>query len=65
MKKFFALAIVVVALASCKKDYTCECTILGVTTPTEIKDAKKADAEDACNALDVAAKLTGGSCTLK
>ena len=65
MKKVLLAVAVVAILASCKKDYTCECTILGVTTPTEIKDAKKADAEDACNALDVAAKLTGGSCTLK
>jgi hypothetical protein len=65
MKKILALSIVVASLASCKKDYTCDCTIAGQTTSTPINDAKKADAEDACNALDVAAKLAGGSCTLK
>ena len=53
------------ALASCKKDYTCDCTISGQTVSTQIKDAKKKDAKDACDALGVAATLSGGSCSLK
>jgi hypothetical protein len=65
MKKVLTIGLLVLALASCKKDYTCECTIAGVTVPTEIKDAKKADAEATCNTADVDAKLLGGSCTLK
>jgi hypothetical protein len=65
MKKVFAVVAVVALLASCKKDYTCKCTAAGVTTNIEIKDAKKADAEDACNASGVTYGLLGGSCTLE
>lgn len=43
------------ALTSCKKDYTCDCTykIAGMDAEQsysfDIKDAKKKDAEDACD----------------
>ncbi len=63
MKKFFALAIVVVALASCKKDYTCECSDSIFTV--EIKDAKEADAKEACDAVNELAEAAGESCALK
>ena len=68
MKKVF-LAVAVIAgtfsMTSCKKDYDCDCTISGTTTTSTIKDAKKKDAQDACNALSAAASISGGSCTLK
>ena len=57
-------------LASCKKDYTCTCTIpnpLGggdITQTYEYEDSKKGDAEDACDAQDQAAQVAGGSCEL-
>lgn len=60
------------AFTSCsKKDYTCECTMpasLGVaaqTTNIPITDAKKGDAEDACDASSATYAIGGGSCTLK
>jgi hypothetical protein len=66
MKKvYMMLAVCAIALASCKKDYTCACTVSGVTTDNPINDAKKADAEDACDALNVIAAIGGGSCELK
>jgi hypothetical protein len=57
MKKFaffFGVAFIAsIALSSCKKDYTCECKydLLGqqMTYSFEIKDAKKKDAEAACD----------------
>jgi len=64
MKKVLVAVAVVAFFASCKKDYTCDCTIGGTTTKTPINDAKKSDATDACDALDVASKIAGGSCTL-
>lgn len=67
MKKIFSLLAVVAILASftsCKKDYTCTCTIAGVDTATPLDDQSKSDAEDACAVLDTAAQLAGGSCTL-
>jgi len=64
MKKVFALVAVVALLASCKKDYTCTCTIAGVKTSTTYEKVKKADAEDACSALSTAAAIGGGSCAL-
>lgn len=66
MKKLTLLAIAFVAItfASCKKDYTCECsvTVGGITTSasTTIKDTKK-KAKDACTA-----KATSGvTCAIK
>lgn len=51
--------------ASCKKDWTCECTVGSVTTPSSIKNAKKKDAKKTCDALGSTASIVGGSCTLK
>ena len=63
---FILVAFVAMAtLSSCKKDYTCSCTILGTTTDSVLEKQKKADAEAACNEADAAAKLFAGSCTLK
>lgn len=56
MKKLMTIAAVTVALislSSCKKDYTCECTIdvLGETTTTSTTiNATKGDAKEACEA---------------
>jgi hypothetical protein len=64
MKKVLVAVAVVAFFASCKKDYTCDCTTAGVTESTPIKDAKKADAQDACDALGAIYSLGGGSCEL-
>ena len=66
MKKFIAIAALgVLTLASCKKDYTCSCTINGVTTDSMYKDIKKKDAETACDAATATFAAAGGTCTLK
>ncbi len=68
MKKTLLLAVMFVGVASmtsCKKDRDCECTIGGQTSVTTIPDASKSDAEDACDALSIAAAIGGGSCELK
>lgn len=67
MKKFFvpALAVLfIVGMTSCKKDYTCTCTVGGVESTSTFEDVKKSEAEDACNSLDTAASIGGGSCSL-
>ena len=65
MKNLFLIAAVLFAFSasSCKKDYTCACT----SGDIEIKDAKKKDAEDTCDALDAAEKIFDptASCKLK
>ena len=62
---FVAAAVAVISLSSCKKDYICECTFdqagISGSATTTISDAKKSDAEDACNDLDA---QSGYSCTL-
>ena len=72
MKKIFALAIVVVALASCKKDYTCTCKVSDsatnteITTPTEYPGLSKSEADDAeaaCELLNVTVGTTTTACT--
>ncbi len=67
MKKIFSLLAVVAiltAFTSCKKDYTCTCTTLGIESSTTIEDKSKSEAEDICATADTAAQLAGGSCTL-
>ncbi len=64
MKKIIGVAafavLGMVALSSCKKDYTCTCTYLGTTSSYVIKDSKKSTAETAC-----AVYSTGGaSCSI-
>lgn len=72
MKKLTLIAGVfaMVAMTSCKKDYTCECTTpmadgTELTTEHELNDYKKGDAEDACDELDGAAAIANGNCQLK
>jgi hypothetical protein len=54
------VALVGIAFTSCKKSCTCKTTILGTTTSSEIDSI---DSEDACNTLNTAFSITGGSCT--
>lgn len=53
MKKFLiisSLALFAASFISCKKDYTCECTIAGVASSSApINKAKKDDAQTACD----------------
>lgn len=61
MKKVFILAAVggLFFVTSCKKTYTCECTVLGTTTSVEAEFKKKADAEAWCE------DDSAGLCSLK
>jgi hypothetical protein len=64
MKKiFFISAVLVLSLASCKKDYTCVCTgnILGTTVSvtTEAKSTKKG-ADDWCKGLQNGTETVDG-----
>ena len=66
LKYFTILFLGALALASCKKEWTCTCTatadIMGVTTSssasTTIKDTKK-KAKDACDEGDAAQDASG------
>ena len=69
MKKVTLLAVVIIAasFASCKKDYTCECTQNGVVIGTiKYKDTKK-KAKDACSASNSTYASYGAnvSCSIK
>jgi hypothetical protein len=61
-----AFAFGVLSFASCKKDYTCTCTVTsgGSTTSgkTTIHESKK-DAEEACNAGDASYSSAGVTIT--
>ena len=59
MKKLsILLGVFLFAFSACKKDYTCSCsayTVLGITTEAvdyELGKQSKADAEEACQALE-------------
>lgn len=70
MKKITLLAVALVAIsfASCKKDYTCECTstVLGLsaTASTTIHDTKS-KAKDACTAKNSSSTGTSVTCAIK
>jgi hypothetical protein len=72
MKKvYMMLAVCAIALASCKKDYTCDCSYTSVDFPelnTSISytfEAKKSDAESVCDGYIATAGGTGWDCKLK
>lgn len=64
MKNLFILTVfALIALTSCKKDYTCECKLyddgyLYGTETTTIKDTKS-KAKTSCDALDATTDLGG------
>ena len=69
MKKLlilFVSAMFVFGMSSCKKDYTCTCTILQQESVSQIDNVKKGDAEDACDGLQTAARAIDpeASCSL-
>lgn len=67
MKKLFLLAaaaVISMSMVSCKKDYTCTCTIAGSTSTSTIPNSTKKDAQTACDALNASASILGGSCVL-
>lgn len=71
MKKLIIAFAAVAFLASCKKDYVCECTeIIGgvptITVSVDLGKQKKSDAEDACSA-QVGTLVAGSTktCTAK
>ena len=49
---FAVLGFITLASSSCKKDWTCDCTIDGDNLKTEINDATKSDAEEACSKVE-------------
>lgn len=67
MKKSMLLVAVVgtFVLASCKKDYVCECKDGADTDSYTFKDVKKKDAKEACDSWGTIYSLFGGSCALK
>lgn len=73
MKRFLSIAAVAVALvslSSCTKDFTCTCTFsgIGAGTPSqdfEYKDVKKKDAKESCDAQQTAWASGGATCELK
>ena len=69
MKKglLFILGVAFIASmsTSCKKDYTCTCTVDGESKKLEIKGAKKKDAKAACDTWSALYSIGGGTCDLK
>jgi hypothetical protein len=67
MKKVMFAAIAVMMLASCKKDWTCECSDYGETTSYVINNRTKRDAKKQCEGkVSVGFVQVGGNnCGLK
>lgn len=72
MKKYIMKLVlgffVLVAFSACKKDYTCTCVNTfeeEITTSATTIKAKKADAEDACDLLDVDVIVDGSEFVTK
>lgn len=70
MKKVLFLgAFAVLALSSCKKDYTCECTVtsggLSVTSTTTINDTKKNATTTCENGSSSVAGISTTTCKIK
>ena len=66
MKKILFIALAVISattFSSCKKDYICKCTVSGVEYKIDIKDSKKADAEEACASSEAVYKIADATAT--
>jgi len=65
MKKIMTLAIILGAfsMTSCKKEYTCVCTVSG--TSTEVKSGSKLTKSQAKTWCETSSSLAGVSCSLK
>ena len=59
-------ALFVFGMASCKKDYSCDCILTNETSATQYDGYTKSDAEDGCSKCEETLKVTdsGASCTL-
>ena len=67
MKKsllILGVAFMAITFSSCEKEYTCECTVWGLTQ-SDTQEMKKSDAEDWCAKSNTDAATWGGSCELK
>jgi hypothetical protein len=71
MKKIILLASITgLCFASCKKDYTCTCTVPASGSQPEarytyeLKEIKKSSAKSACKIANDNWSLAGGSCEL-
>ena len=70
MKKVLLIAAVAgLSMVSCKKDYTCTCTVTyngqTETYTYQMKDVKKKDAKSSCNTLGALWIADGGTCDFK
>jgi len=70
MKKLMtimAAVLLVTSFASCKKDYTCECSVDGSNIVIPLNGYKKKDATSSCDAAETTYKNgdPNASCTLK
>ena len=71
MKKILLLtAVACMAMTSCKKDYTCECTGAGLPAgygSAKYTKVKKKDAQKSCDDINTTYQVYGAdiSCTLK
>ena len=60
MNKILILAGAMILFASCKKDWTCTCTLNGTNVgSTTIEDKTKSDAKDECNDGDISTSILG------
>jgi len=61
MKKVILVAAVsMMALASCKKDYTCECTpTVGDKTSFVLENSSESDAKDNCEGTSASVTING------
>ncbi|MFM7637960.1 MAG: hypothetical protein ACKO5W_08835, partial [Crocinitomicaceae bacterium] len=65
-KKLMILCVGLLALASCKKDWTCKCTSsIGGATSTTITDKTKSDAKAECDGGDASAGGVTIDCELQ
>lgn len=56
---FFVAAVATLGLTSCKKEWTCECEIMGIKSSGKTEKLSKADAKKACE------DASAGMCKLK
>lgn len=59
MKKLVVVTVVLFALASCKKEWTCECEVLGMKISGKTEKMTKKEAKEDCE------DGSNGACSIK
>lgn len=65
MRKYYLLVFAIISLASCKRNWVCECQTSTTVVPVEINHVNREQAQQTCDAYHYGLYAQTGGCKLK